>query len=90
MDFTVVHPLAPSHWPLRVEEAARELKAAEVRKTAIAEERCRRGAWLYQAAAFSPWGMPGPSAKGLLTEISRRALAALRARHVPEMIALLG
>ena len=66
-----------THWPLRVEDAARELKAAELRKTAIAEERCRREAWLYQAAAFSPWGMPGPSAKGLLTEISRRAVAAL-------------
>ncbi len=29
------------------------------------------------AAAFSPWGMPGPSAKSLLQEITRRAVAAL-------------
>ncbi len=29
------------------------------------------------AAAFSPWGMAGPSAKGLIQEITRRALASL-------------
>ena len=73
----MVHPLAPSNWPLRVEEVTRELKSAEARRVGIAEDRCRRAGWSFIAAAFSPWGMPGPSAKGLLQEISRRAVAAL-------------
>ena len=77
VDFTVVHPLAPSNWPLALEAVSRELKGAEARKVAVAEERCQHAGWAYQAAAFSPWGMPGPSAKGLLQEISRRAVAAL-------------
>ena len=77
MDFTVVHPLGPSHWPLRLEDAARELKAAESRKLDVAEKRCRFAGWTYIAAAFSPWGMPGPSGKSLMLEIGRRAVASL-------------
>ena len=77
VDFTVVHPLAPSNWPLRLEEVTRELKSAEARKVAIAEERCQYAGWSYLAAAFSPWGMAGPSGKGLLQEICRRAVASL-------------
>ena len=77
VDFTVVHPLGPSHWPLRLEEAARELKAAEAKKVGAAKERCQHAGWMYIAAAFSPWGIPGPSGKVLMQEIGRRAVASL-------------
>ena len=60
-----------------MEDAARELKAAEARKVGAAEERWKNTGWTYLAAAFSPWGMPGPSGKGLMREIGRREVASL-------------
>jgi hypothetical protein len=66
---------------LQLPAVADALKKAEKKKVAIAQERCAHAGWSYVAAAFSPWGMPGPSAAGLLAEITRRATAALDGRE---------
>jgi hypothetical protein len=62
---------------LQLPVIADALKKAEKKKVLAAEERCLHAGWSYVAAAFSPWGMPGPSAAGLLKEITRRATASL-------------
>jgi hypothetical protein len=89
VDFTVCHPLAPSKWPLQLPVVADALKKAEKKKVLVAQERCTHAGWSYVAAAFSPWGMPGPSAAGLLQEITRRATASLegweRSKHSVEI-----
>ena len=77
VDLTVEHPLAPSRWPLKLSAVTSVLRAAEARKITESEGACLSHGWDYTPAAFSPWGMAGPSAFQLITEITRKATGAL-------------
>ena len=76
VDLTIRHPLAPSCWPLQLPKVRRALRDGEAEKLSKALDRCQHAGWRYLAAAFSPWGMAGPAAKGLLEDLARRVSCA--------------
>jgi hypothetical protein len=89
VDITVRHPLAPSQWPLHLPKVRKCLREGEADKLAKAHDRCKRFGWDYAAAAFSPWGMAGPAAKGLLDNLARRVACAAAGREKQERMARL-
>ena len=80
VDITVTHPLAPHRYPLSLDKVSACLAEAELAKAKAAEDRCSQAGWSYMGAAFTPWGSPGPQAKQLLFELTKKATSGLSGR----------
>ncbi len=75
VDVTVSHPVAASLFPLSEERARRHLGQEEHAKRTKEGPQCGAAAWGFHAAAYSPWGGQGPSARALLFAVVKRACA---------------
>ena len=95
VDITITQPLGLTSHPIVVSNAARHCQRAELAKTHAEGDLCVRAGWGFAAAAFTPWGGSGPTARALLHEVGKRVTAHLegwpkqrRLREINESLSL--
>ena len=78
VDFVCSHPAGLAEHPLQPEAARRHCNRAEARKLQRDGPPCEEKGWGFSPFALSTWGGLGSSAKAVLFEVTKRALADLQ------------